>query len=258
MLLIVARVWLVTSVWWLYYVASDTWLLHLASFLPSSQPIISSHTLLTVSARAVSVRTSDMTRMLTHYTEFDVHVTAHRVKFLIIKPTRCTNFSNFFLEWKSTCFGQFLHPSSGVFRCNFSNLFLEWNCTCFGQFLCQSSGVFRCNFSNLFLEWNCTCFGQFLCPSSGVFHCTDSNSICHTGLLSACEQDQDRTQFHPDPARKLSAKLYNIYHCCVYIEKLLMMDTGTVLNMYSFTARINFRNYSGKLLMMDRGTVRNM
>ena len=30
--------------------------------------------------------------------EFDVHVTVHRDKFLIIKPTRCTNFSNLFLE----------------------------------------------------------------------------------------------------------------------------------------------------------------
>jgi len=37
------------------------------------------------------------------------------------------------------------------------------------------------------------CFGQFLCPSSGVFHCTHSNCICHTCLLTACEQDQDGT-----------------------------------------------------------------
>jgi hypothetical protein len=37
--------------------------------------------------------------------------------FLIINPTRCTNFSNLFLEWNSTCFGQFLCPSSGVFHC---------------------------------------------------------------------------------------------------------------------------------------------
>ena len=37
--------------------------------------------------------------------------------------------------------------------------------------------------------------------------------------------------FHPDPARKLSANLYDIYHCCVYSEKLLMMDRGTVRNM---------------------------
>jgi len=50
----------------------------------------------------------------------------------------------------------------------------------------------RCtSFSNLFLEWNSTCCGQFLCPSSGVFHCTHSSDICHTGLLTACKQDQD-------------------------------------------------------------------
>jgi len=47
----------------------------------------------------------------------------------------------------------------------------------------------RCtNFSNLFLDWNFTCFGQFLCPSSVVFHCTLNNGICHTSLLTACEQ----------------------------------------------------------------------
>jgi hypothetical protein len=36
---------------------------------------------------------------------------------------------------------------------------------------------------------------------------------------------------HPDPARKLSANLYHIYHCCVYSKKLLMMDRGSVRNM---------------------------
>jgi len=40
-----------------------------------------------------------------------------------------------------------------------------------------------------------------------------------------------RTELRPDPARKLSANLYDIYHCCVYSEKLLMMDRGTVRNM---------------------------
>ena len=34
-----------------------------------------------------------------------------------------------------------------------------------------------------------------------------------------------------DPAHRLSAKLYDIYHCCVYSEKLLMMHRGTVRNM---------------------------
>jgi len=32
-------------------------------------------------------------------------------------------------------------------------------------------------------------------------------------------------------ARKLSANLYDIYHCCVYSERPLMMDRGTVWNM---------------------------
>jgi len=40
--------------------------------------------------------------------------------------------------------------------------------------------------------------------------------------------------FRPDPARKLSANLYDIYHCCVYSEELPMMDRGTVRNMQSF------------------------
>jgi hypothetical protein len=52
--------------------------------------------------------------------EFDVHVTVHRDKFRIIKPTRRTNFSISF--WNETkCFGQFLCPSSGVFHCTHSN-----------------------------------------------------------------------------------------------------------------------------------------
>jgi hypothetical protein len=38
-------------------------------------------------------------------------------------------------------------------------------------------------------------------------------------------------QFRPDPARKLSTNLYDIYHCCVYSEKLSMMGRGTIRNM---------------------------
>jgi hypothetical protein len=80
------------------------------------------------------------------------------------------------------------------------------------------------NFLNLFLEWNSTGFGQFLCPSSGVFHCTPSNGICHKGLLTAVPSWS---------CLQAVSKLYDIYHCCVYSKKLLMMDRGTVWNMYS-------------------------
>jgi hypothetical protein len=34
-----------------------------------------------------------------------------------------------------------------------------------------------------------------------------------------------------DSCEQLPANLYDIYHCCVYSEKLLMMDRGTVRNM---------------------------
>jgi len=49
--------------------------------------------------------------------------------------------------------------------------------------------------------------------------------------------------FRPDPARKLSVNPYDIYHCCVCSEKLLMMDRGTVRNMYSFISKINLINW---------------
>ena len=111
---------------------------------------------------------------------------------------------------------------------------------------------------SLIYFWNkTTCFGQFLCLSSRVFHFTHSNAICHTGLLTACEQDQDVSyMFRTVPlsiirsfslytlkwymsyrfadslrAVELSANLYGIYHCSVYSEKLLKMDRETVRNM---------------------------
>jgi len=39
-----------------------------------------------------------------------------------------------------------------------------------------------------------------------------------------------------------SANLYDIYHCCVCSEKLLIMDRGTARNMYHFIPRVNLRN----------------
>ena len=72
-----------------------------------------------------------------------------------------------------------------------------------------------------------------------TLHVSDSSSFHHQEFFTvhkamvhviqvcwtACEQ------FGPDTARELSANLYDIYRCCVYSEKLLMMDRGTVRNM---------------------------
>jgi hypothetical protein len=69
----------------------------------------------------------------------------------------------------------FLEPSGPLQACN--GTALPFRCTNFSKFLfCTET----------------TCFGEFLCPSSGIFHCTHSDGICHAGLLTACEQDQDR------------------------------------------------------------------
>ena len=53
----------------------------------------------------------------------DVHVTVHRDKILIkTQPDALfLKFLKFILERNSTCFGQFLCPSSGVFHCTHSN-----------------------------------------------------------------------------------------------------------------------------------------
>jgi len=38
-------------------------------------------------------------------------------------------------------------------------------------------------------------------------------------VIQLASRIRTQLQFRPDPARKLSANLYNIYHCCVYSEK---------------------------------------
>jgi len=52
----------------------------------------------------------------------------------------------------------------------------------------------------------------------------------HLGLLTACEQDQDGASSILILLASLQANLYDIYHCCVYSEKLLMMDRGILRN----------------------------
>ena len=49
--------------------------------------------------------------------------------------------------------------------------------------------------------------------------------------LQLASRIRTELQFRHDPASKLSANLYDIHHCCVYSEKLLTMDRGTVRNM---------------------------
>ena len=69
-------------------------------------------------------------------------------------------------------------------------------------------------------------------------HVSNSSSVhhqefftVHTAVVYVIQLASRIRTEPPDPARKLSANLYDIYHCCVYSEKLLMMGRGTVRNM---------------------------
>jgi len=53
--------------------------------------------------------------------------------------------------------------------------------------------------------------------------------ICHIGLLRASEQDQDETVLILLASCQQTCMTYT--YCCVYSEKLLMMDRRAVRNM---------------------------
>ena len=104
----------------------------------------------------------------------------------------------------------------------------------------------------LTLRWPCVVIILIIKPTrrtisqiyffNKTLHVSNSSSVHHQEfftvyaavvyVIQVCWQLASRIRtFRPDPARKLSANLYDIYHCCVYSEKFLMMDGGTVRNM---------------------------
>jgi len=87
---------------------------------------------------------------------------------LVVKPTRCSNFSNLFWN-KTTCFGQFLCPSSGVSCCTHSNSICH---TGFADSLEAGSG------------WYCLQAVSKTCMTYTVALCTVWNSWWWTEELS--------------------------------------------------------------------------
>jgi hypothetical protein len=81
--------------------------------------------------------------------------------FYIIKPTRCTNFSNLFLNWNSTCFGQFPCPSSGIFHLTHSNG-TSWSCS-------QAVSKHVWHIPLLCVRWKIPDIGQTNCPKHVEF-----------------------------------------------------------------------------------------
>ena len=99
---------------------------------------------------------------------------------LIIKLTRCTNFSNLFLEWNSTCFGQFLCPSSGVFHCtqtmvcviqvcwqHASRIRMERSSILILLACCQQTCI---TYTIVCVQWKTPDDGQRNCPKHVEFH----------------------------------------------------------------------------------------
>jgi hypothetical protein len=89
-------------------------------------------------------------------------------KFLVIKPTRCTNFSNLFLEWNSTHFGQFLCPSSGVLHCTHNNGICHTGLLT----ACVQQAVSKpvWHIPLLCVQWRTPDDGQRNCPKCVEFH----------------------------------------------------------------------------------------
>ena len=113
----------------------------------------------------------------THHHKYDTarlyNMPSH---FPIIKPTKCTNFSNLFLEWNSTCFGQFLCPSSGIFHRTHSNGICytglltaceqdvpSWSCS-------QAVSKLVWHMPLLCVQWKTPDDGQRNCPKRVEFH----------------------------------------------------------------------------------------
>ena len=69
------------------------------------------------------------------------------------------------------------------------------------------------------------------------FFTVHSNDMSHR---FADSQRAGSGWIHLDPAGNLSIELYDIYHCRVCSEKLLMMDKGTVRNIQSFIPKNKF------------------
>ena len=49
---------------------------------------------------------------------------------------------------------------------------------------------------------------------------------------------------------RMSYRFADIYHCCEYSEKLLMIDRGTVRNMYSFIPKNKFAKLVNRVVFL--------
>ena len=92
-------------------------------------------------------------------------------------------------------------------------------------------------FHKFILSWNSTFFEQFFCPSSGVY-----SLYTQQWYMLYRYVDSFRAGAYV-PARKLSTKLYDIYHCWVYSDKSWWWTEEM-----SETCRVSWQNEFVKLV----------
>ena len=97
------------------------------------------------------------------------------------------------------------------------------------------------NFSKVFLEWNSTFFRTI--PLSIIKSFSLYTQQWYMSYRFADSSASRIRMFHPDPARKQSANLYDIYHCRLYSE-----NSWWWTEELSATCRVSFQNKFEKVM----------
>ena len=86
---------------------------------------------------------------------------------------------------------------------------------------------------------------SFLCPSSGVF-----SLYLQQWCMSYRFADSMRAGSGQNVLILFASCQQTCMYCCVYSEKLLMIDRGTFRNIQSFFSKINLRNWCIWLVLL--------
>ena len=144
--------------------------------------------------------------------------------FFIIKPTRCTDFTNLLRHETLHISGRSSVHHQEFIHCTLGTVYVT-------QVLRQLSSRTRIE---LVPSWSCSkaVFKPvWQIPSSGVYSLYTQHCTCHTGLKTAFEQDQDRTSSILVLLESClqTCMTYTIAECTV--NKFLMMGRGKARNM---------------------------
>ena len=164
----------------------------------------------------------------------------HRKYILIYIQQNATLRSLFISGNCSTCFGWYLHPSSGAHTTIYSIWYLLED---YIPIYIQQDATLH----SLFISGNCsTCFRWYFHPSSGAYTTVPTASgICHT-VTVVCAPD-DGWKYHPEHIEQFSDinKLCKVASCWIYIG--ILLGAHYILHI----SRISVKNNRGISLTGD-------